>query len=92
MSRPITQDERDEIQNLVYESETDPEKLKALLLELIRLRILARAVKSCRGRLPRQIEILVAELLPKRSTSLEWSLLHSGGQADDDERHDLNFR
>jgi hypothetical protein len=80
MTRALHQEERDEVENLAYECETSPAKLRAYMTELIRLRSFAAAVKDCRARLPHSIERAIATYLTKPATLYQWLRLWQADQ------------
>ena len=71
MTRPLQPEEREEVENLAYECETNPATLRAYLAELIRLRSFAATVKSCGRRLPPKVTAAIETCLTRPSRWLE---------------------
>ncbi len=87
MTRPLTIEELDEVLNLEAECER-PERLRALLAELLRLRTLARVCRNHAGRLPRAVQQTLDNSVPKRSSGADWARAAAEGRIDADPRHD----
>lgn len=73
MTQPITSpEELEEITNLEAEAE-QPGKRFALIAELVRLRSLASVCRKHTGRLPRQVQLVLDNKVPKGNQRGEWA-------------------
>lgn len=71
MTTPLTEIELEEISNLEAEAER-PERRRALLAELLRLRTLGSECRHHTGRLPRKVQLILDNKVPRR-TDAAWS-------------------
>lgn len=85
MTRPLSIEERDGVQNLAVECEK-PERLRALLAEYLRLRAFAAICRRHSGRMPRAVQIAMQQQLPTRNTAAEWAAGAAGNCIVDDPR------
>lgn len=78
MTQPLNETELEEISNLAAEAER-PERLRAMLAELLRLRVLGSECRRSTGRLPRKVQLILDNRVPRRTEATAWAAL--AGQA-----------
>lgn len=85
MPQPLTIEEREEVDNLAAECES-PEKLRAYLAELLRLRALASVCRHHHARLPRAVQQVLENRVPKLSQAQEWARIVGAANDENDPR------
>lgn len=87
MTQPLTLEERDEVENLVAECES-PDRLRACLAELLRLRAFTSFCRRNHNRLPNAVQRLLDGSVPKLSQSQQWARVVGASNDEDDCRRD----
>ena len=75
MPHPVSPEEHQELDQLAWECGESPARLRATLLELIRLRSFASIASKHRERLPQKVQKALADKLPDRLIESEWARL-----------------
>ncbi len=81
-TRPLTPEEQDEINNLVTECE-NPERLRVVLAEYLRLRSFTSFCRQRASSLPRSVCNALVHNVPKHNTAAAWAIEAGNGRTDD---------